>query len=89
MARASPIHLLGIVSQNVIIAFGQRIKELRLERNWSQEFLAEKAGMHRNYIGMIERGERNPSLSNIERLAQAFGISLSALFQHVEGHHGC
>lgn len=72
------------MSQNVIIAFGQRIKELRLERNWSQELLAEKAGMHRNYIGMIERGERNPSLSNIDKLAQALGLDLSELFQLID-----
>lgn len=60
--------------------FGVRIKALRKERNWSQEKLAEKTGFHRTYIGMIERGERNPSLININVFAETFELSLSELF---------
>ncbi len=67
------------MKQPILIKFGQRIRELRKVRNLSQEQLAELTGFHRNYIGMIERGERNPALVNIEIFANAFGMSLSEL----------
>ena len=60
--------------------FGERIRELRLARGLSQEELAFKSGMHRTYLGSIERGERNPSLKNIAAIAEALGVSLSQLF---------
>lgn len=53
---------------------------LRRGRGWSQMVLAEKAGLHPTYIGGIERGERNLSLVNLDRLAHAFGITLADLF---------
>lgn len=61
--------------------FGDRVRVLRKERNWSQETLADKTGFHPNYIGMVERGERNPSLININVFAETFGMSLSELFK--------
>lgn len=69
------------MKQPILIKFGQRIRELRKARNLSQEQLAELTGFHRNYIGMIERGERNPALVNIEIFANAFEMSLSELFE--------
>lgn len=60
--------------------FGKRIRELRLEKKWSQENLAEVTEFHRTYIGMVERGERNPSLKSIERFAKAFEIKINQLF---------
>ena len=60
--------------------FGERVRELRLARNLSQEGLAFKARMHRTYVGGIERGERNPSLKNIAAIAKALGVTLSQLF---------
>lgn len=65
----------------LLIKFGERIKLLRKERSWSQEKLAEKTGFHRTYIGMIERGERNPSLININVFAETFGINISELLK--------
>lgn len=65
----------------ILIKFGQRVRALRKARELSQEQLAELTGFHRNYIGMIERGERNPALLNIEIFAKAFGVSLSELFE--------
>ena len=56
-----------------------RVRLLRAERAWSQEDLAEQSGLHRNYIGHIERAELNAGLDNIEKIARAFGITLCAL----------
>ena len=60
--------------------FGARVRELRTDRGWSQEVLADNAGLHRTYIGSIERGEQNVSLQNIEKLAATLGVSLAELF---------
>ena len=60
--------------------FGLAIKQRRQEIGISQEALAERAGLHRTYIGVIERGARNASLENIEKLAKALQISNSDLF---------
>ncbi|MCX6543507.1 MAG: helix-turn-helix transcriptional regulator [Acidobacteria bacterium] len=60
--------------------FGRRIRELRLTRDLSQEQLAERAGLHRNYVGGIERGERNVAILNIAKLAAGLDITLAELF---------
>ena len=60
--------------------FGGRIRELRAEKGWSQEELADRCGLHRTYIGAVERGEQNISLVNIDRLATTLGVSLSEFF---------
>ena len=65
--------------QPLIDAFGKRIRTLRTDRGLSQEQLAELTGFHRTYIGMIERGERNLSLSNIGVFAKVFEMSVSDL----------
>ena len=59
----------------------RRIKTLRSRRGWSQERLAEEAGIHRVYLAGIEGGQRNPSLRNLENLAHALGVPLSKLFE--------
>lgn len=59
--------------------FGQRVRAERLKQNLSQEKLAEKAGVHRTYIGMIERAEKNITLLNIEKIAKALDIRVSEL----------
>jgi transcriptional regulator with XRE-family HTH domain len=61
-------------------AFGARVKAIRENRGYSQERLAELASLHRTYIGGVERGERNLSLVNIWRIADALGVSPCALF---------
>lgn len=66
---------------DILIKFGERIRSLRKEQDWSQEKLANETGFHRTYIGMIERGERNPSLININVFAETFGISISELLK--------
>lgn len=65
---------------DILKVFGNRIRQLRLEMRLSQEELAEKAGVHRTYIGMIERAEKNITLCNIEKIASAMNIRLTDLF---------
>jgi transcriptional regulator with XRE-family HTH domain len=64
--------------------FGFAVKTRREELQMTQEDLADKAGIHRTYVSDVERGSRNLSLINIERLAAALSISLSELFQLVD-----
>ena len=68
-----------MVNQVLLEEFGKRIRQLRTERNLSQEELSFQTGFHRTYIGMVERGERNISLSNIGVFAKTFDISLAEL----------
>ncbi len=62
------------MKSNMLHNFAKRIRALRKQNGWSQEKLGERAGLHRTYIGSIERSERNVSLLNIERLAKAFKV---------------
>ncbi|HVO43017.1 MAG TPA: helix-turn-helix transcriptional regulator [Aggregatilineales bacterium] len=64
--------------------FGQQIRRLRLERGLSQEAFAAKCGLHRTYIGPIERGEKNITLATANKLAQALGTKLSTIFLGLE-----
>jgi transcriptional regulator with XRE-family HTH domain len=68
-----------MINKKVVQTFGLRIKELRTEKNLSQEKLSFETGFHRTYIGMIERGERNISLNNIAVFARVFEMSLSEI----------
>ena len=64
----------------ILLAFGQRVQELRKKRNLSQEQLADMAGVHRTYIGMVERAEKNSTLRNIKKIAKALGVNIKDLF---------
>ena len=65
--------------ENILERFGQNVQRIRKERNISQEKLAEYAGLHRTYIGMIERAEKNITLCNIEKIAKALNVKISEL----------
>ncbi len=64
---------------DVLVQFGKRLRAARQRNGISQERLAELAGLHRTYVSSVERGERNISLLNIERLATALGVAMSDL----------
>jgi transcriptional regulator with XRE-family HTH domain len=69
----------------LLLGLGRAIREARAELRISQEELSLRTGVHRNYIGGIERGERNPSVTTIARLANALEVPASDLFREAEG----
>ena len=69
-----------MATRSVKSRFGSRLRQLREERGYSQELLAERAGLHRNYVGGVERGERNVALENIVKLAKALSVKPADLF---------
>jgi len=66
------------------VALGQAIRDYRARRRRSQEDLAYRSGLHRTYLGGIERGERNPSFTNILKVAEALDVPASDLLQRAE-----
>jgi len=64
-----------------LVKFGEKVKKERLKKNLSQEELAARAGVHRTYIGMIERAEKNITLGNIARIAKALDLEIMDLFK--------
>ncbi len=67
-------------NREILIKFGHRVREIRKEKNLSQEELSFKADLHRTYIGMIERAEKNITLVNIEKIAKALNVDIKELF---------
>lgn len=67
-------------NSETLIKFGNVIRKLRKEKGISQEELAHRADLHRTYIGMIERAEKNITLLNIEKLAKALDVKITDLF---------
>jgi transcriptional regulator with XRE-family HTH domain len=66
------------------VRFGRAVRRLREEADYSQESFADAIGVHRTYMGTLERGRGNPSLDVIARIARGLGINLAKLFEAVE-----
>lgn len=71
------------MSQVFVKKFGDNVKKVREDQDMTQEELANKAGLHRTQISLIERGERAPRLDTIERLAKALGVQPSKLIPNI------
>ena len=67
-----------------LVALGNRIRELREERKWSQEEFADRCGLHRTAIGLLERVERIPRLNTLVTISKGLGVTVSALFEGLE-----
>lgn len=79
-ARKSQIRNVNDQASNSARAIlAANVRRLRIEQGWSQEQLAGRAGIHRNYLGGIERRERNVGLDNIQSIARALGVTVSEL----------
>jgi transcriptional regulator with XRE-family HTH domain len=68
------------MKKKILIKFGNKVREERMKQGLSQEQLAVKAGVHRTYIGMVERAEKNITLLNIEKIAKALNTKIIDLF---------
>jgi transcriptional regulator with XRE-family HTH domain len=69
------------MKKEILVKFGNKVRTERLKLGLSQEAFAEKAGVHRTYIGMIERAEKNITLENIEKIAKALNLSPKDLLE--------
>jgi len=69
------------MSKDILKKFGDRVREERLKKGYSQEAFADIIGVHRTYVGMIERAEKNITLKNIEKFSKALDISISKLLE--------
>jgi transcriptional regulator with XRE-family HTH domain len=69
---------------NLLILLGKRVHELRAARKWSQEDFAHISGLHRTYVGQIERGEKNISFGNLSKVSSVLGVTLSELLSGLE-----
>lgn len=72
------------MKEDILLKFGKKVKEARKEQKISQEKLAFQAGLHRTYIGMIERAEKNITLLNIEKIANALNVNINYFFDENE-----
>jgi transcriptional regulator with XRE-family HTH domain len=70
-----------ITESEILQKFGERVRQLRKQKDISQEELAHRADLHRTYIGMIERAEKNITLLNIEKIANALEVKIPRLFK--------
>jgi len=70
------------MSRSILVKFGKAVRQERQKQSISQEELAERAGVHRTYIGMIERAEKNITLVNIEKVCQGLNILIGKFFKH-------
>jgi len=73
------------IKEEILIRFGERVREIRKIKGLSQEALSFKANLHRTYIGMIERAEKNITLVNIEKIANALEVNISTLLTDIYG----
>ena len=76
---------MGVTRTRLLRSFGLAVREDRQRVGLSQEELADLAGLHRTYVSLLERGERNPSLEVISRLVVPLKTSMSGLLRRVEG----
>lgn len=76
-------NIIAVQTDDDLLAIGRQIARLRSARRMSQEQLAELAGLHRNYVGLVERGQRNPRLKTLIAIAEALNATLAELFEGV------
>lgn len=73
------------MKKDILKKFGDKVREERNKKGLSQEELADLAGVHRTYIGMIERAEKNITIENVEKISNALGKEIKELFNFQNG----
>jgi len=68
------------MKREILIKFGKKVRSERVKRGFSQEQLASRAGVHRTYVGMIERAEKNITLENIQKICKALNLKIGDFF---------
>lgn len=81
VARATALLYTRDMSLTARECLAKRVRELRAERGWSQDKLAAAAGLHRTYIGPVERAEHSITVDSVEKLAQAFRVPIAEMFR--------
>ena len=76
--------IFSMSKKKILVLFGEKVRELRKEKGLSQEELSYKSDLHRTYIGMIERAEKNITLVNIEKIAKALNVELKDFFSSIK-----
>jgi transcriptional regulator with XRE-family HTH domain len=71
--------------KDLLVLLGKRVHELRAAKKWTREEFAHLSGLHRTYIGQIERGEKNISFGNLVKISSVLGVSLPELLSAVDG----
>jgi len=66
-----------------VLKFGENVRKIRTAKGWTQERLAEEAGLNPQYVGFVERGLKSPSVRNVSKIFKALGCSPSKLFKNV------
>ncbi len=84
MQTAKILEITGAMADKLNQKVGETLRRLRLEADLSQEELAERSGLHRTYIGSIERAEKNITIQTTKKLTDALGLSLSDFFSNIE-----
>jgi len=74
--------------KDLLELLGKRVHERRVARKWSQEEFAHVSGLHRTYIGQIERGEKNISFANLVKISGVLGVTMSELLAGIEDNTG-
>jgi transcriptional regulator with XRE-family HTH domain len=77
---------MGRVEDPLLSALGGKIRELRTKQGYSQEGFADKCGVHRTFMGTVERGESNISFSNLAKIAAALSMTVSEVVSGIEKH---
>lgn len=72
-----------VMTEDIRVRFGQKVRKLRKQHDWTQVQMAERLGLDRSYLADIERGKRNVSIINLELIAQGFGLTLSQLLSRL------
>jgi len=73
--------IVKFMRRDILVRFGQKVRSERERNGLSQEELASRAVVHRTYVGMIERAEKNIALANIEKICKALGLSIRDFFK--------